>query len=577
MATTVPTVILPSDGPSTGLMVIRFDFDPRLVTFVKENVKGRRWDPVRKIWIAPILRSNVAVLEGHGFQIDPSIHILLGPASSSADDAVGTVKERTESSSSSSSFGHGLTRGLATYRGVITPSDLPYPPLLPEVSVRTRGLFRHQVEGVKFLARRKGAILADEMGLGKTAQAAVALDTISATSAIVVCPASLIPVWCRELERWAPDYDIYPFDRKKKRFAVYPTPGIPGIWVVNYERLLSLDLAAMTFDVAIADEAHYLKNIKAQRTKAFLALHARRYWFLTGTPILNRPIELWPILHAIAPEVFPSYAGYAIRYADATTRRVAGREVWDVSGASNTGELSDILKPIMLRRLKTDVLDLPPKVRSVIETDGGTAIMREQEGLERRFGLSRREIAEILAGESGRKFTADEFSEISKVAHDLGLEKAEYVTGYVADLLEGGADAVVVMTHHKDVSENIARGISEAIGENVFVLHSDHSAEDRDQAIQGFQQSRARVLVGTIGVIGVGVTLTRASRMVFAELDWVPSRLQQAEDRIHRIGQNSTAYIDYIVVKGSLDGLFLKAIDRKMRIISEVVGDDRRA
>ena len=223
--------------------------------------------------------------------------------------------------------------------------------------------YPHQVDGIRALAKQRNFLLADDMGLGKSIQAltvfAIDVKRGWAETCLVVAPVTLKGNWADEIEKFtrmpAITLNGTPAQRRKQLNEWKMIKG-PKILIVNYEQVNTHkdDLAAVMFDVAIFDEAHYLKNPKAQRTKACLELYANRKFMLTGTPMLNHVDELWSILHMIDPGAYPKYWTFLNRYAV-----FGGFKDKQIVGVKNEAELTDRLQRVMLRRLKKDVLDLP--------------------------------------------------------------------------------------------------------------------------------------------------------------------------------------------------------------------------
>ncbi len=242
----------------------------------------------------------------------------------------------------------------------------------------------YQRAGIAYAIGRQGTIIADEMGLGKTIQA---IGVINATSEVktvlVVCPASLKHNWAREVRKWSSrPTNVHIVNGKRPPSEDKEVQ----VDIINYDILHKLD-EKVGFDLLVCDEAHYVKNGKAKRTKALhaLARRCKRVVLLTGTPILNKPVELWSLLQVAAPTVWDppgvvkgkavgagdgaGFFGFAKRYCGARQEQVSrDRLVWLFDGATNLAELQERLRATcMVRRLKSDVLaELPPKRRQVI-------------------------------------------------------------------------------------------------------------------------------------------------------------------------------------------------------------------
>lgn len=451
-------------------------------------------------------------------------------------------------------------------------------------------LFPYQEEGAKFLLRRTSALLADDMGLGKTAQVLVAINSDPEIhSVLVICPASVKLNWVREAKRWLTrEFQVAYLSGRT------PEPlDLSGnvIYVINYDiaAAWSKELSRHLWDVIVLDESHYLKNTKAQRTKAILGskigqefpLRSKRRIALSGTPIVNRPVEAWPVLAWLDPERWGNFWAYAKRYCGAYHNGWG----WDFSGASNLEELNARLrKTIMLRRTKNEVLkDLPSKIRQVLElpADGASSIIRrEREEWERwqdeiakakaAVELAKAESEEALAQAFAnlQRVVRVAFNEMSKVRHEVALAKAPVAVEHIRDVLES-KEKVVVWVHHRDVAEILVDGLKDY---NPVVVLGGVSAEERAEAVRRFQEdSSVRVFVGGITAAAEGITLTAADTAVFVELDWRPGKLFQAEDRIHRIGQTRGVLVQYLVFEGSLDATMAQKLAKKMEVIAKAV------
>lgn len=226
-----------------------------------------------------------------------------------------------------------------------------------EILLKFPELFPHQREGVRFLASSRGAILADDMGLGKTRQAIIAMgERRPEGNLLVVCPASLKLNWRREIEMVYPDAEV--------RIVNGPDRLVPARWtIINYDIITRkrAEIVANPWAGVIFDEAHYIKNAEAARSKTALA-NAERIedcYLLTGTPVMNRPIELFNLLRAIDHPLAVSYIEFGRRYCDGKWDGYG----WDFSGASNLDELKQKVQGSVLARRKEEVLDLPPKLR----------------------------------------------------------------------------------------------------------------------------------------------------------------------------------------------------------------------
>lgn len=454
----------------------------------------------------------------------------------------------------------------AKSRATVAPDDVTIP--VPE----GRELLGYQAAGVAFALSRQGTLIADEMGLGKTVQA---IGVINASpdvkTVLVVCPASLKLNWKVEIDRWC---------TRDHATDIFPERSDPGLYkidcvitIINYDQLKKLPQTG--WDLLVMDEAHYIKNPDAKRTKLMqsLAKKCKKKLLLTGTPILNKPVELWTLLQVTNPENWDPggfYKGKIVgpgegrgffpfvkRYCDAMKVNVGSKEVWDFSGASNLDELQEKLRAsCMVRRLKADVLrDLPPKRRQVVMLDVPASKNEEAAFVE--LGLDYETAIEQLQGKFIR------FDKLSKARHDTALRKVPAAADHIREVLES-TSKVVVFAHHKDVVQDLEDSLRDY---NPVTITGDTVTEWRHEAVQRFQtDDSCRVIIGTIGAMGVGLTLTAASTVIFIELSWVPAELTQAEDRLHRIGQRESVLVQHLVAQRSIDANMIDTVLEKQEI-----------
>lgn len=409
--------------------------------------------------------------------------------------------------------------------------------------------------------------MADEMGLGKTVQAICGINELKAKKALVLCPAVVKLNWKRELEIWLNEkLNIQILNGRNDTVKANT-----DIVIVNYDLIVSPSILAqlirLRFAVGIFDESHYLKNRQAKRTKAVLykagiASRCVYKWFLTGTPILNRPIELYPILKACVPNLiapFNSYDAYAKRFCDAW---------WDgfqlvAKGASNLDDLSRRLNSgFMLRRLKKDVLkELPDKQYQLVMIPAKDK--KIQELLKREFTFAPKELGKAAkVGVDG--------AELAIIRHQLALSKVETAIEHIEDLLEE-QEKIVVFAYHKDVIAIIAEKLGQY---GVVCITGDTAQNKRQSIVDAFQGSKeCRVFIGQIDAAGVGITLTAASNVVFVESSWVPGVIDQAVDRCHRIGQKDAVNAQFLVIQDSLEEYMLKTVIEKKQVIEQVMTD----
>jgi SWI/SNF-related matrix-associated actin-dependent regulator of chromatin subfamily A-like protein 1 len=460
----------------------------------------------------------------------------------------------------------------------------------------TKSLFPYQIEGVQRLVNSKRLLLGDEMGLGKTVQCIFAINQLCNLDSriLIVCPKSLLGVWKNELNAWL-DLPLNP------QFATpqqVPELHSGSITIINYDLCHKHrpKLNDVTFDVLICDEAHYLKNKDAMRTKAILGddkypgVSCHHLWLLTGTPVLNRPSELYPILRAINPSEFGSFKTYAERYCDPKkVKDSRGNYRTDYSGAKNLGELSNRLAPFMLRRYKADVLkQLPPKFRSCkclldsgeadLERDRIKSILMERSGyvdeyddtlILEEFGSQASSLMKYL----GRDFNLNDpkmrneiMGLIATVRRETAMSKVDAAVEILENIIL--SEKVVVFAHHRDVIQKLV----DTFGKRAVCVMGGMNNEERLNAVYGFQTDpNIRMFVGSIRAAGVGLTLTASSRVVFLELDWSPAVMSQAEDRCHRIGAAESIQIEYFVFQNTIDEWIARSLMTKQANIDRIL------
>jgi SWI/SNF-related matrix-associated actin-dependent regulator 1 of chromatin subfamily A len=452
-----------------------------------------------------------------------------------------------------------------------------------------------QWAGIAAMTTRKDSLLADEMGLGKTVQA---IGLINAKPEIkrvlIVCPASLKINWKNELIRWC---------HRPMTILVLSSGDVwqpCDIVITNYEQVPRYRGAIdhVNWDLLICDESHYLKNSKAQRTHAVLGrwddvpanriypIKATRRLFMTGTPILNRPKELWTTVRALDRQgLGRDWMAFHTRYCNA----YQDEHGWQLDGASHLEELQDRLRgSIMVRRLKKDVLpELPPKRRQIITLPAETLATKHMLKVEAELAKTEAEMTALRAKvealsvnqadaaykkavQALEEFEGVAFSATAKIRHQTALAKLPGAMDYLINVLNS-EEKIVVFTHHRDdMIDPIIEGLAEY---GVVKMDGRDNVAQRQAAVHAFQTDpKIRVIVGTMAVMGAGHTLHAASYVAFIELDWVPGNLAQAEDRLHRIGQKNSILVQHLVLEGSFDGRMAGTVVRKMQTIERAVG-----
>ncbi|MBI3654111.1 MAG: hypothetical protein HY231_24025 [Acidobacteria bacterium] len=444
-----------------------------------------------------------------------------------------------------------------------------------------------------------------------TIQAIGIMNMISSMKKILIlCPASLKLVWYRELNKWLvirrriliadsrtsvwkfqaadiviANYDILPkhldwHKESKREGQKKQSMVVDGLGSLGFE-----------WDAVFADESHMILNRDSQRGACAQALlrAARRKGAITGTPLLNRVEEVFDLLQTLDPLTWDSRLKFTQRYcAISYTQR-----------ERRLAELQDKLRAtIMCRRLKSEVLtELPPKRRQIIEfaldDSRASSILRAEINAwnerERELEKLKAAVQQAKAGDNDaeykvavaslKKGMSAAFEEMAKLRHDTAIAKVPYVINHIRSLVEDDSTyKVVVMAWHTEVIKQIAA----PFGNRAVIVTGEVSANlktingletsDRQQAVDRFQTDPScQVFVGNIRAAGVGLTLTASSHIVFAELDWTPANLAQAEDRVHRIGQRDSVLVQHLVLEGSLDAKMAVTLVEKLEIIDRAL------
>nr|XP_025951181.1 SWI/SNF-related matrix-associated actin-dependent regulator of chromatin subfamily A-like protein 1 isoform X1 [Dromaius novaehollandiae]XP_025951192.1 SWI/SNF-related matrix-associated actin-dependent regulator of chromatin subfamily A-like protein 1 isoform X1 [Dromaius novaehollandiae] len=437
--------------------------------------------------------------------------------------------------------------------------DFPDADLSEVDSKIVTSLMPFQREGVNFAILRNGRLLlADDMGLGKTIQAiCIAAYYRKEWPLLVVTPSSVRFTWAEAFHRWLPSL----------------SPGSTNVIVTGKDNLMaslvniiSFDLLSKmdkhlkgTFQVVIIDESHFLKNIKTARCRAAMPLlkAARRVILLSGTPAMSRPAELYTQIAAVQPAFFPQFHSFGLRYCDAKKMPWG----WDYSGSSNLTELKVLLEEsIMIRRLKSDVLSqLPAKQRKMV--------LVAPEGINAKTKAVLAAAAKKMA--KGYESKQQEKEALLLFYNRTAEAKIHSVVEYILELLESGKDKFLVFAHHKIVLDAIVAELAKKRVEYIRIDGSTPSAE-RQSLCQKFQFSEKQtVAVLSLTAANMGLTLSAADLVVFAELFWNPGVLIQAEDRAHRIGQTSSVNVHYLVAKGTADDYLWPMIQEKIKVLGE--------
>jgi SWI/SNF-related matrix-associated actin-dependent regulator 1 of chromatin subfamily A len=423
----------------------------------------------------------------------------------------------------------------------------------------------HQKEAVQKLVENKKFILADDMGLGKTTSTIIAALESGSKKVLIICPATLKINWKREIENYS-DKSIYIAESKN-----FSTEA--DYVIINYDIIKNFhdpkkkddsQVLAAKFDLVIIDEAHYIKNATAQRTKLIndIIKNTERIWLLTGTPMTSRPIDYFNLLSIIDSPVAKNWMAYAIRYCSGYQFNVGGRKVWNVTGASNLEELRDRTLGLTLRRLKENVLDLPDKIITPVY------LRLKSKSYENVMG-EYYDWYDKNPDES--KSLTVQFSKLTKVRQIIADEKIAQTIELAENIIEQDKKVIIFCNFTDSLNK-----ITEHFGKAAVKLDGSMSKPNRQNSVDQFQDNpKVKVFVGNIKAAGVGITLTAAEAVIMNDLSFLPSDHAQAEDRAYRYGQKNNVLVYYPIFENTIEGVIYDILNNKKQVIATVMGDNQ--
>ena len=440
--------------------------------------------------------------------------------------------------------------------------------LLDEVLPEGLDLYPFQKVAVAFAEASKGrCLIGDEMGIGKTISAiGYAAINPKDRPIVIVSPANVKYNWEREVSKWLPNENIQVINAGKDKVEM------TDIIIINYDLMTKKkdELIAIAPRMVILDEVHYLRNsgsknkpVKRTASTLELAMLCKKVLALSGTAIASRPKEFFNALNLMRPDQFPSFWNFAQRYCDPWHTGYG----WDFDGASNIKELNERTRDLCIRRLKSEVLpELPPKTRtflpirlSKVERSPYDIAQDEWE----------RKIDEhYLRGEPLPKGMM--LNMLNDLRHICGRVKTSYATDWITQYNQQTGKPIVVFTHHRDVMKLIGAGLGSDI--KVAYIGGDVSSKKRQVIVENFQDGQIDVLICNTIAAKEGITLTKADTVLFIEREWIPTDEEQAEDRVHRIGQDSGhVHAVYISCAGTIDEHFDRVVEAKRQVVKAVL------
>lgn len=455
--------------------------------------------------------------------------------------------------------------------------DVDFTPYNKILGKQNKTLYKHQEEGIKFLLSRNGCILADDMGLGKSVQSIIAALESGAENILIVAPSSTKINWEREINVFCDDTTIIDGKEfKKAKFTIINFDILKNFHTIsnntNKDQVLNRDLANVKFDLAIIDEAHYLKNHESIRGKIMVELCVKhnipKVWLLTGTPVANRPMDFFNLLKIIKSPIAENWKHYAVRYCDGrqffrTLKNGQKKQIWLTDGASNLEELASKTKNIILRRLKTEVLDMPDKVINPMYHK------LDKNGWKMYNQLWDEYIEKCrLEGKKTSNLQKD-LVELILLRQFIAAQAIPYTIEMVENAIDMGRK-VIIFTSFTEELEMLTNHFGKIAVKHNGVM----STAQKQKSVDSFQNNdKIKVFVGNIKSAGVGITLTQATVVVFNSFDWVPGNNEQAEDRAFRIGQNNDVNVYYQLFDNTISTRMWEMLNNKKDVIATIMGD----
>ena len=518
---------------------LRFPYQADAVQFVR-RLPGREWDADSKTWFIP----PGAVRELRQWAARSGNILRMSDTLAASLDESSKRRQRLLN----------LRRETDSPAFEISSSTIPYP---------------FQRAGITYLLEALtgssgGVLLADDMGLGKSFQALAAAVHTGAFPALILCPAILKANWALEIEKHFPDLSCVIVEGEKTKRDILWGDSTAKVVIANYELLLR-DVAplARKWKLVICDEAQRIKNAQAVTTRRVKKLSRAHSLALTGTPIENRLEDLASIMEFVQPGLLGDYWEFR--------RQHCVLNSWgSVIGYQGVDSVKERIAPYYLRRTKRQVLtQLPPKVYVDLEVllskdEHQAYIAIRDQILEFVKANPLLRASNILALLTRLRQCVDSLALVG-----LGTASSKLIA--FQEILEGaGEQQIVVFSSFRHMAELVA----ETAGG--MALHGEIPSRRQEEILAAFHKREFQVLACT-DVLAYGRNLVSASIVVHVEPHWNPARMRQREDRLHRIGQENPVTVVNLLAKNTVDGYVRRVIQRKLSLLSDILGDDEQA
>lgn len=429
-----------------------------------------------------------------------------------------------------------------------------------------RAPMEHQKVAIEKLLANNKYILADDMGLGKTTSSIIAAIESGAKKVLIICPASLKINWQREIDNYS--------DKKVLIVEGRKWGSTFDFYIINYDIIKNYHTTEKSedseeyqlivkegFNLVIIDEAHYVSNPTAQRTKLINDIVSKipKVWLLTGTPMTSRPINYYNLLKIVNSPIALNWQGFVRRYCAGYQFKVGGKKIWNTSGASNLDELRELTKNIVLRRMKIDILDLPEKIITPVFLELKSTFYDEE--LE--------DFMRISKDNQKKESITVTLNRLMKIRQVIAYEKVPYTCELIDKFIEQGKKVIIFTNFTMSLDM-----IHEKYKKNSVTLDGRMSKDKRQDSVDRFQNDdKIKIFISNIKAGGVGITLTAAETVIMNDLSFVPSDHSQAEDRAYRYGQKNSVLVYYPVFENTIERIVYNILQKKKGIIDQVMGD----
>lgn len=429
-------------------------------------------------------------------------------------------------------------------------------------------MYEYQREGASFIAMNDGnVILADSPGLGKTLQTLAYLTHANTKRALIVTQSTVKPAWEDEVHKWTNMKAVI----INSDTDLSSIPSDVQIWIINYDILVKhLEmLLKIHFDNAVLDEAHYIKNPKAKRTKAAIAIcrNIKSNTLLTGTPILSRPVELFTLLNVLNKKEWNNWYAFTKRYCNGHKTYFG----YDASGASNIDELRAKIDKIFIRRTKDQVMaQLPPRVYTPRAVDMTKENQRKYSTAEKDLGKFLKEYKGMKDREVAKTMRGERLAKINLLREIAAIGKIDAVKELAEEIINNGEKVVIFSSFNYPLQV-----LAEHFGSQAVMITGSVPQDDRGPLVKQFQKDpETKIFLGGIKSTGVGITLTESSNVIFLDYSWVPADHIQAGDRCHRIGSEKHEVINIyqLYTRGTIDDKMRQMLTEKTEVFEQLIG-----